>query len=109
MKRSLLVLLCVLVAGCTTTETVVDRVEVPVPYWEKPDGIKELPERTPLRYKTIPPEASKEDTEAAFEAVAEDMGSLLAENELLRHLYLELVKLIETEPEEGGENGEHPE
>jgi len=103
--KKLLILLAVFAIGCTTTETIVDRVEVPKPYWEKPEGIKELPERTPLRYKTLPPEAAKEDTEAAFEAVGEDIGNLIAENELLRHLYLELVKLIETEPTEGDEDG----
>ena len=101
--KKLLILLAVFAIGCTTTETVVDRVEVPVPYWEAPENIKELPQRTPLRSKMIPPEAASADTEAAFEAIGEDMANLIGENELLRHLYEELVKLIKTEPEGGGE------
>lgn len=109
MKR-FLILLCVLLAvGCTTTETVTRTVEKPVPYWKAPENIKEEPARTPMRHVMLTPESAQEDTEAAFEALGEDIANLLAENEVLRHLYAELVKLCKTEPEGGVENGEHPE
>lgn len=99
MKRLVLILI-ILVSACTTTRTVVDRVEVPVPYREEITDIKELPARTPLQSAKITPEEAKADTERAFEAVGEDIANLLAENEVLRHLYNELVKRIKTPPEE---------
>jgi len=93
MKKLLLILL---LAGCGTT-TVVDRVEVPVPYWEKPKNIKELPDRAPLESQRISPEEAKEDTRAAFQALAEDVRALIEENEHIRFLYEELVKRITEE------------
>ena len=101
--RWVAIVLIMLVSACTTTETVVDRVEVPVPVREEIKDIKELPERTELRSKKISPEEARADTEKAFEALGEDIGSLLAENEVLRHLYNELVKRIKTPPEEAPE------
>lgn len=99
MKRSIIILMLMAIFGCTTTKTVVDRVEVPVPYWTKPDNIKELPARKPLESKRITPEEAQVDTQQAFRAVGEDIRSLIEENEYIRHLYNELVKLISTPPE----------
>jgi len=93
-----LILLGALLVGCGTT-TVVDRVEVPKPYWEGPKNIKQLPERIPLESDRLTPDAAKEDTKAAFRAIADDMAALIAENETLRMFYEELVKLVTTEPE----------
>jgi len=99
MKRlALLLLFTAIVAGCTTTKTVVDRVEVPVPYWRPPTNIQPLPERQPLESKRLAPEQAEADTNAAFQAVAEDIRMLLEENEMIRHLYEELVALISEEP-----------
>jgi len=97
------IVLIMLVSACTTTETVVDRVEVPVPVREEITDIKELPEKTPLRSKRITPEEAKTDTEKAFEALGEDIVNLLVENETIRHLYNELVKRIKSKPEEAPE------
>lgn len=97
MKRAIIILVFAL--GCTTTETVVDRVEVPVPYWKPPQNVQPLPERRPLESKRITPAEASEDTQAAFRAVAEDLRALIEENETIRHLYLELVKLINEVPE----------
>ena len=99
MKR-LAIVLIILVSACTTTETVVDRVEVPVPYREEITDIKELPPRTPLESTQISPEDAKTDTERAFEALGKDIVNLLGENETIRHLYLELVKRVKGEPGE---------
>ena len=97
MKRHIIILLA-LVAACTTTETVVDRVEVPVPYWNPPENVQKLPERPPLESKRITPEMVSEDTQAAFRALAEDIRALIEENELIRFYYQELVTLISGGP-----------
>lgn len=97
MKR-LLLLLPLLLCACTTTETVVDRVEVPTPYWRPPTNIAKLPERQPLATQDLTPEQAKADPKEAFQRLAEDISGLLAENEQIRHLYDELVKMITEEP-----------
>jgi PBP1b-binding outer membrane lipoprotein LpoB len=99
MKRFLLLLAAAAFLGaCTTTETIVDRVEVPVPYWNPPENVQKLPERAPLESKRITPEMASEDTQAAFRALAEDIRALIEENELIRFYYQELVTLISGGP-----------
>lgn len=97
MRRMIIILL--LLAGCTTTETVIDRVEVPAPYWDPPENVQTLPPRAPVRALALTPEEAAADTQAAFRTLAEDIRALIEENEHIRHLYEELVKLIEEEPE----------
>ena len=98
--KKLALVLCLLFAACTHTQTVVERVEVPVPYWAPPTDIKELPARKPLETQRITPVEGANDPTAAMRAVAEDIRALIEENELIRHYYEELVKLIEAKPEE---------
>jgi len=93
-------LISLLLFGCTTTKTVVDRVEVPVPYWNPPQNIQPLPPRVPLEYVHITPESAKEDPREAFRALGEDIRTLIEENEHIRFLYDELVKRISKPQEE---------
>ena len=97
MKKLLPLLL--LLAACGTT-TVVDRVEVPVLFWEPMDNVKELHTRVPLESKQMTPEQAEADTREAFRRLGADIGNLVAENEQIRFLYDELVKRVQTKPEE---------
>jgi hypothetical protein len=100
--RRLIVVLALLASACGSTNTVVDRVEVPVPYWDPPkrEEIKPLPEPYDPLFWSLDPESAKVDTEVAFETLGEDITNLLAENETLRKLYNDLVEFITTRPEE---------
>ena len=55
------------------------------------------------------PEEATADTKTALQALGEDIRALIEENEHIRFLYEELVKLIKTEPDQGGENGDETE
>jgi len=99
MKKALLPLL-LLLSACGTTQTVVDRVEVPVLYWEAMDNVRELSPRHQLESKEMTPEEAAADPREAFRRVGEDIAKLIAENEQIRHLYNELVKRVQTKPEE---------
>jgi hypothetical protein len=95
--NKLVLIMALVVAGCSTVK--VERVEVPVPYWSPPQDIKELPHRKQLETQKLTPEQAAEDTRVAFRAVAEDLRYLLEENETMRHLYEELVKLCKERQE----------
>ncbi len=84
--------------GCTTTETVYERVEVPVPYWSPPKNIAPPPPRPILQAGDISREDAEADPKTALQTVGQDLGAALAWGEALLHLYLELVKLVLTEP-----------
>ncbi len=85
--------------GCgTTTETVYERVEVPVPYWSPPKNIAPPPPRPILQAGDISREDAEADPKTALQTVGQDLGAALAWGETLEYLYLELVKLISFEP-----------
>lgn len=107
--KKLAVILCLLFAGCTTTKTVVERVEVPQPFWDPPkkEMIKELPPRTPMLYNTMTPTESMADVRSAFQALGEDIRALLEENEQIRFMYEQLVVFVTVGyvPEGGDDDG----
>ena len=85
--------------GCTTTETVYERVEIPVPYWDKPDNIAATPPRPNLQAGDISRAEAEADPREAFRVLGQDLDASLAWGEHLLHLYLELVKLISFDPD----------
>ena len=84
--------------GCTTTETVYERVEVPVPYWSPPSGIVPPPPRPILQAGDISREDAEADPKTALQTVGQDLDAALAWGEALLHRYIELVKLVLAEP-----------
>lgn len=105
----LVALIVLFLSSCTTTKTVVERVEVPQPYWDPPKAemIEELPARTPMLYETITPMESMDDVRSAFQALGEDIRALLQENEEIRHMYEQLVLFVTAQyvPEGGNDDG----
>lgn len=97
----LVIALCVLMlaTGCATgkTKVVYDRVEVPKPYWDPPDA-RPLPQKPSLQTDSLTIEAAEADPTAALVMVGQDLALVLGDNELLRHLYQELVQLIVSKP-----------
>ena len=92
--------LIVVLAGCGSTQTkvVYEKVDVPKPFWDPPENVRQLPEPVDLQTDHLTPEAATADPTAALVMVGQDLGLCLGSNELLRHLYLELVKLISEPP-----------
>lgn len=86
--------------GCTTTETVYERVPVPEPYWDPPATIARPPLRPNLQAGDISREEAEADPREAFRVLGQDLDAALAWGEHLLHLYLELIKLVEFEPVE---------
>jgi hypothetical protein len=84
--------------GCTTTETVYERVEVPVPYWSPPSNIAPPPPRPILQAGDISREDAEADPKTALQTVGQDLDAALAWGEALLHVYIELVKLVLAEP-----------
>ena len=84
--------------GCTTTETVYERVEIPVPYWEEPEDIAPAPPRPNLQAGDISRDEAEADPREAFRVLGQDLDASLAWGEHLLHLYLELVKRIRFDP-----------
>lgn len=114
----ILAVFCVLaVLGCATTERPVRtvRVEVPVPYWDPPTDIADLPPETPMESQRISEADAVADPKRALTALADDLTKLLGEVEEVRWLYSELVKLITAappvrpdDPPSGGGGGSPP-
>jgi hypothetical protein len=94
MKRFLLIPL-LLALGCASTKVI--RTEVPVPYWDPPKNVAELPDRYQLRSLEMAPEAAAEDTRAAFQDLLRDIAGLIEEAETVRHLYEALKERVEKE------------
>lgn len=84
--------------GCATTETVYERVEVPVPYWSPPGNIAPAPPRPKLQAGDLAREEAEADPRAALLVLGQDLSAALAWGEMLEHLYAELVLLIAAEP-----------
>lgn len=84
--------------GCTTTETVYERVEVPVPYWDPPTVIVQLPPRPTLQAGDVSPADAESDPREALRILGQDLSIALAWGERLAFLYSELVKLVEADP-----------
>jgi len=85
-------------SGCTTTETVYERVPVPKPYWNPPENIAPPPARPVLQAGDISSEDAEADPRAALQIVGMDLAAALVWGERLEHLYIELVKLVLAEP-----------
>jgi hypothetical protein len=84
--------------GCTTTEAVYERVEVPMPYWNPPENIAPTPPLPLLQAGDLTRAEAEADPRAALRVVGQDLSAALAWGEQLAHLYAELVKLIHAEP-----------
>jgi hypothetical protein len=82
-------------AGCSTaaprTQTVYERVEVPVPVWTPPEHIAPLPDPPRLRMDDL---TGDEPYGVILTAVGRDYLTLLIDNANLRHLYSKLVALV---------------
>jgi hypothetical protein len=93
------VTIVLLLTGCGTTKTkvVYDKVEIPKPYWDPPDA-KPVPEEVTYQTDHLTPEAAEADPTAALVMVGQDFGLCRGNNELLRSLYIELLRLIRSEP-----------
>ena len=97
----LLIMMLMCNTACTTTKTQYERVEVPTPYWSPPKKIKPVAERPELVAGDVAPEYAKEHPKEAFRLLGMDYAAVLAWAEQLYSDYLELVKLVETEPVRG--------
>lgn len=102
MKKILLLALLIAVVGCShVPDPCADPIRVPAPYWNPP---KDLPELQPMpsfkapTYTCVSPDPSL-CVETTMEVIAHDFLVLLADDELCRFQYGELVSFIESVPE----------
>lgn len=105
-ERGMIILFIVLAAiavflltGCGSTQTkvVYEKVDVPRPFWSPPEDIKPEPEEPNYQAGHVTPEEAATDPTTALVVVGQDLDMCLGSNELMRHLYRELVKLIAEE------------
>ena len=86
--------------GCGTTETVrTVTQDKPVPYWDPPDNVKELPPEPVYQAGEVEVEEAQAEPTPALQLILQDLTACLGDSELVRHLYAELYRLVTEAPE----------
>jgi len=91
----------VLATGCASTPVIkYERVEVPMPYWDPPANVANLPAEPSYEVPHLTTDEAEADPNAALVKIIRDLTSCLGDDAHVRDLYEQLVALVnETPPE----------